>query len=60
MDEGRSSRPFFYAILTGAGLLYALNRVRANFRMDSLRVMADLVLLIPVLVFLVASRPDFQ
>jgi hypothetical protein len=60
LDEGRSSRPFFYAILTGAGLLYVLNRERANFRMDSLRVMADIVLLIPVLVFLVASRPDFQ
>jgi hypothetical protein len=50
-----SSRPFFYAILTGAALLYILNRRRAVFSMDALRVLADVALLIPVLVFLAAS-----
>ena len=60
MDEGGHTRPFFYAILTGAGLLYVLNRARANFHMDSLRVLADIALLIPVMVFLLASRPELQ
>lgn len=46
------SRPFFYAILTGAALLHVLNRVRARFSMESLRVLADVVLLAPALVFL--------
>lgn len=49
------SRPFFYAVLTGAALLYVLNRSRARFSMDALRVMADVSLLIPVLVFWAAS-----
>jgi hypothetical protein len=57
LDEEHSSRPFFYAILTGAGLLYVLNRIRSRFVMDELRVLADVALLIPVLVFLAASRP---
>jgi hypothetical protein len=57
LDEERSTRPFFYAILTGAGLLYVLNRARSRFGMDALRVLADVALLIPALVFLAASRP---
>lgn len=58
LDEQQGSRPFFHAILTGAGLLYVLNRVRSRFSMDALRVLADVALLIPVLVFLLASLPD--
>jgi hypothetical protein len=57
LDPEQSSRPFFYAILTGAGLLYLLNRERARFPMDTLRVLADVVLLVPVLVFMAASGP---
>ena len=49
--EQHSSRPFFYAILTGAALLYILNRIRARFSMDALRVLADLALVAPALVF---------
>lgn len=56
LDSQHSSRPFFYAILSGAGLLYALNRIRAQFRVETLRVLADVALLIPVLVFLAASQ----
>jgi hypothetical protein len=56
MEEQVSTRPFFYAILTGAGLLYALNRCRARFTPDALRVLADLALLAPVLVFIAARR----
>jgi len=51
-----STRPFFHAILTGVGLLYVLNRVRSRFSMDALRVLADVALLIPVLVFIAASN----
>ena len=50
-----TTRPFFYAILTGAALLYVLNRSRSRFSMDSLRVLADVALLVPVLVFWAAS-----
>lgn len=52
-DEEQSSRPFFVAVMTGSALLYILNRNRARFSMDALRVLADVALLIPVLVFLV-------
>lgn len=60
LDTEHASRPFFYAILTGAGLLHVLNRQRARFRMDALRVLADVALLVPVLVFLATSRPAFH
>jgi hypothetical protein len=56
LDPEQASRPFFYAILTGAALLYVLNRERGRFRLDTLRVLADVVLLVPVLVFLVTSQ----
>ena len=51
LDEQQSSRPFFYAVLTGAALLHILNRTRARFSMDGLRVLADVALLVPALVF---------
>ncbi|MDX1679317.1 MAG: hypothetical protein R3242_01185 [Akkermansiaceae bacterium] len=54
-----SLRPFHYSILTGVALLYFLNRRRSQFSMDALRVMADLALLAPVLVFHAASRSEF-
>lgn len=49
--EHESMRPFFYAILTGAALLQILNRNRNRFSMDALRVLADVALLVPILVF---------
>ena len=51
-----SPRPFYYAILTGSALLYILNRNRSRFSPDALRVLADVALLVPVLVFAAASR----
>ena len=57
-DPDLTTRPFFYAILTGAALLQILNRNRARFSMDALRVLADAALLVPFLVFLAASRRD--
>lgn len=56
MEHEQATRPFFYAILTGAGLLHVLNRNRGRFSLDALRVLADVALLVPVLVFVAASR----
>lgn len=53
--DRETTRPFFLAILTGAALLYWLNRYRSKFSMDAMRVLADVALLIPPLVFLAAS-----
>jgi hypothetical protein len=50
------ARPFYYAILSGAALLYALNRMRANLCRERLRALADMAMLVPVLVFIAASR----
>lgn len=55
-DPDLTTRPFFYAILTGAALLQVLNRTRQRFSMDALRVLADVALLVPFLVFLASSR----
>jgi hypothetical protein len=51
-----SSRPFFYATLTASALLFILNRQRQRFPMDALRVLADVALLAPLLVFHAASN----
>ncbi|HEX7260420.1 MAG TPA: hypothetical protein VF258_01270, partial [Luteolibacter sp.] len=56
-DHELTTRPFFYAILTAAALLYVLNRIRSRFSMDALRVLADVALLVPIVVFLAASKP---
>lgn len=55
-SDQMSTRPFFYAILTGSALLYILNRTRSRFPLEGLRVLADVALLVPVLVFVAASR----
>jgi len=54
-DDVRNSSPFFLAILTAVALLYLLNRNRSKYSIDSLRVMADVSLMLPVLVFHAAS-----
>ena len=55
-DHEMATRPFFYAILTGAALLQVLNRTRTRFSMDALRVLADVALLLPFLVYLASSK----
>ncbi|MEO6476502.1 hypothetical protein [Luteolibacter sp.] len=55
-DHEFTTRPFFYSILTGAALLYILNRIRARFQMDALRVLADVALLLPFVVFLALAQ----
>jgi hypothetical protein len=56
LDQEMATRPFFYAILTGAALLQILNRLRSRFSMDALRVLADVAMLVPILVYLAAAR----
>ena len=46
---------FYLAILIGSALLFILNRTRAKFSPDALRVLADAAMLVPVLFFLVFS-----
>jgi hypothetical protein len=46
-----ASRPFCYATLTASALLFVINRQRQRFSMDALRVLADVALLVPLLVF---------
>ena len=55
LDNEQSTRPFFYAVLTSAALLYILNRRRAEYALDALRVLAAAALLLPLLVFLAAA-----
>ena len=55
MENEQSSQPFFYAVLTGSALLFILNLKRAEFSMDALRVLADVTMLAPLLVFQAAS-----
>lgn len=52
LDEESSSRPFFYAVLISTALLYVINRNRARFSLDALRVMADVAMIAPFPVFL--------
>ena len=52
LDQNGSSRPFFYSILTSTALLYMLNRLRSSLSMDALRVLADVAMLAPVLLFI--------
>ena len=55
-DPDVTTRPFFYAVLTGSALMQILNRVRSRFPIDALRVLADVALMVPFIVFLAASR----
>lgn len=50
-DHELTTRPFYYAVLTGSALLYILNRNRSRFSMDALRVLADVALLVPFVIF---------
>jgi hypothetical protein len=56
MDRSEANRPFFYSILTGTALLYMLNRMRPSLSMDAMRVLADVAMLAPVLLFIAFDR----
>ncbi|MCP5535061.1 MAG: hypothetical protein H7A51_02375 [Akkermansiaceae bacterium] len=54
MYADQYSKPFFYAVMVGAAGLQVINHYRDRFSMNSLRVLADVALLVPVPIFLVA------
>lgn len=52
LDREQMTRHFFYAIMTAAALLHMINRARARFTPHQLRMLADLVMIAPLIVFL--------
>jgi hypothetical protein len=50
-DDLMGTRPFYYAILTGAALLQILNRTRWRFPPDTVRALTMLCFLVPGIVF---------
>lgn len=50
-DDLMATRPFYYAILTGAALLQVLNRTRGRFEPDTVKALTALCLLVPGIVF---------
>ena len=50
-NDSMSTRPFFYAILTGAALLQILNRIRGRFTLLTVKVLTGACLLIPGVIF---------
>ena len=48
------SKPFFYAVMVAAALLQAINHFRNRMELNTQRVLADLVLLAPLPIFLLA------
>lgn len=53
--EDSVNRPFFYAILISAALLFVINRNRSRFSLDALRLLADAAMVAPFPVFLALS-----
>lgn len=54
MYADQYSKPFFYAVMVAAAALQLINHYRDRFSLNSLRVLADAALLVPVPIFLVA------
>lgn len=51
MKAERYTQPFYYAVMVGAALLHVVNRARTLFSVDTMRVLADLAMLLPFPVF---------
>ena len=49
--DSMSTRPFYYAILTGAALLQVVNKTRGRFSVNTLKILAVGCLLVPAVVF---------
>lgn len=52
MFADQYTKPFFYAVMVAAAVLQAINHYRAHFSINSLRVLADVALLVPIPIFL--------
>lgn len=53
--DGSPAQVFFYAILVSAALLQVINRNRRRFSLDALRTLADLAMVVPLPLFLIAG-----
>jgi hypothetical protein len=51
------TKPFYYAVMISAAALQVINRVRSRFSLDSLRVLADVAMLLPLPLFIVQTPP---
>jgi len=54
MYADQYSKPFFYAVMVAAASLQVINHYRQHFSLNALRVLADVALLVPIPIFLVA------
>jgi hypothetical protein len=54
MQADEYSKPFFYAVMVAAASLQVINHYRDRLSMNALRVLADVALLVPLPIFLVA------
>lgn len=54
MFADQYSKPFFYSIMVAAAVLQGINHYRHRFSMNALRVLADVALVVPIPIFLVA------
>jgi len=54
MFADQYTKPFFYSVMVSAAVLQAINHYREHFSMNSLRVLADVALLVPIPIFLVS------
>lgn len=50
-NHSMTTRPFFYAVLTGTALLQILNRTHGRFQISTVKVLASMCLLAPGLLF---------
>ncbi|BDS08050.1 hypothetical protein NT6N_30900 [Oceaniferula spumae] len=54
MHADEYSKPFFYSVMVAAAALQLINHFRERFSMNAQRVLADVALLVPLPIFLVA------
>ena len=52
MFADQYTKPFFYAVMVAAAVLQGINHYREHFSISSLRVLADVALLVPIPIFL--------
>lgn len=54
MFADQYTKPYFYAVMVAAAVLQVINHYRDHYSINSLRVLADVALLIPIPIFLAA------
>lgn len=54
MFADQYTKPYFYSVMVAAAVLQVINHYREHFSINSLRVLADVALLVPIPIFLAA------